>query len=258
MDKPTKKGRKNKNSRFENMENEVFTLKEKMVENTKTNWVRDIKIQSKFRMSGNHKDFFLKATSDSTKIIFLDGPAGTAKSYLSILAALNLLKKGEIEKIYYIRTIVESAEKSLGSLPGTADEKFSPYMAPLIEKLEELLPMADVKKLCSTKVIEACPINFWRGRTATNAVVIFDEVSNATSKEIITCLTRIGEGTRMFIIGDVMQTDIGHKSGFMNIFDKFSDRESYDFGIHTMQFTENDIVRSEILKFIVRKLDNRN
>jgi phosphate starvation-inducible PhoH-like protein len=146
-------------------------------------------------------------------------------------------------------------------LPGTVDEKFNPFMMPLYDKLDELLPMSQSKYLETNGFIEALPINFLRGATWNDKVIIADESQNYSSKELVTLLTRIGENTKMFICGDAMQSDIGNKSGFMKVYDLFNNKESEDRGIYCFQFDEEDIMRSEILKYIVsvfKKLDKTN
>ena len=129
---------------------------------------------------------------------------------------------------------------------------------PLYDKLDELLPVTQSKYLEDQGYIEAFPVNFLRGATWNDKVIIADEAQNYSTKELVTLLTRIGEGTKMFICGDSMQSDIGMKSGFTKIYDLFKSEESERKGIHCFEFDEKDIVRSEILKYIVnvfKKLD---
>lgn len=250
-DSRKKKGRKHEN--LGEHDGVHIPTAESVAEHTSQSWAKEIKVKSKFKLLPKHKEFFTQAIDDETKMIFVDGPAGTSKSYLAVYAALTLLQQGKIEKIYYIRSAVESASKSLGFLPGEADDKFAPYMAPLLEKMEELVTISDLKKLTTNKVVEASPVNYWRGRTASSAVVIIDEAQNMTKAELVTLLTRIGEGTRFFILGDALQEDIKN-SGFSEISKRFDTDESEEHGIFRYQFGESEIVRSEILKFIVRQL----
>ena len=171
---------------------------------------------------------------------------------------LNMNPKSELK---YIRTIAESGERALGSLPGTVDEKFNPFMMPLYDKLDELLPLPQSKYLETNGFIEALPINFLRGATWNDKIIIADESQNYSTKELVTLLTRIGENTKMFICGDAMQSDIGNKSGFTKVYDLFNNKESEERGIYCFQFDEEDIMRSEILKYIVatfKKLDKTN
>lgn len=250
----TKKGRKQDNEDSTAHYEDVHLQKEHMSDKTASAWAADIKVKSSFKLTNRHKDFFLTAISDDTKILFVDGPAGTAKTYVAVYAALQLLQNKKIEKILYLRSAVESADRSLGFLPGEKDEKFAPYMRPLLDKMHELLSIADAKKLVSAKLVEAEPTNFLRGGTLRNTAVIVDEGQNFSKNELKTILTRIGEGTRIFVIGDTKQSDI-RNSGFYEIADRFDDDECYENGISGFTFTHEDIVRSEILKLIARKLD---
>jgi len=140
-------------------------------------------------------------------------------------------------------------------LPGEADEKFLPWMYPLFDKLQELLTESAAKNLIAEDIVRGIPVNFVRGATFRNCCVIVDEAQNLTLPEIITILTRIGNNCKYFIVGDRRQADIGKKSGFEKIFGLFSDYMSERKGIFTYEFTAMEVVRSEILKYIVEKLD---
>lgn len=219
------------------------------------NYFTNFEINQEFSLNDIHKSFLELSLDKKTKISIIDGPAGSGKTYLSVLAALQCLKNHYVEEIVYVRSIVESASKSLGSLPGEADEKFLPWMYPLFDKLQELLTETSAKNLISEDIIRGVPVNFIRGATFRNCCVIIDEAQNLTLPEIITVLTRIGNNCKYFIVGDTKQADIGKKSGFKQIFNLFSDYISERKGIYTYEFTSMDVVRSEILKFIVEKLE---
>jgi phosphate starvation-inducible PhoH-like protein len=223
------------------------------------NHFRSVKLNIRnFNLTDKQKSFAQIAFDKNTKIIFINGPAGSSKTFLAVYCALHILNMNQRSELKYIRTIAESSERALGSLPGTVDEKFNPFMMPLYDKLDELLPISQSKYLETNGFIEALPINFLRGATWNDKVIIADESQNYSSKELITLLTRIGENTKMFICGDAMQSDIGNKSGFMKVYDLFNNKESEDRGIYCFQFDEEDIMRSEILKYIVsvfKKLD---
>lgn len=219
------------------------------------NYFMNFEINQEFELNDTHKSFIKLALAKDTKVSIIDGPAGSGKTYLSVLAALHCLKNHYVEDIVYVRSIVESASKSLGSLPGEADEKFLPWMYPLFDKLQELLTETTAKNLIAEDIIRGIPVNFVRGATFRNCCVIVDEAQNLTLPEIITILTRIGENCKYFIVGDTKQSDIGNRSGFETIFKLFSDYISERKGIFTYEFTAMDVVRSEILKFIVKKLE---
>ena len=190
------------------------------------------------------------------KIIFISGAAGTSKTYMALCAAIEMMSEDSEKELIYIRSIIESADKGLGSLPGDISEKFDPFLMPLYDKLEEIAAPQDVAHLKSIGRISAIPVNFLRGASWTNKIIVADESQNFSIKELITLITRIGEGSKIIICGDSMQSDIGKcRSGFMPMMHTFSDEESKSRGIQTFAFTQEDIVRSEILKFIVKKLE---
>lgn len=210
-------------------------------------------------LTEKQKTFLKIALNKDTKIIFVSGPAGSSKTYISVYAALRELCSSKDLDLLYIRTIIESAEKGLGALPGDLSEKFNPYIIPLKEKLDELIPDNTTAKtdLIESGRIDAMPINFLRGLSFKDKIVIMDEAQNATFKELTTLVTRIGENSKIFICGDLMQSDINGKSGFGDIIKKFDDEESSEKGIHIFKFNASDIKRSEILKFIIKKISSR-
>lgn len=222
------------------------------------NYFLNFNVNQKFKLNDTHESFTSMAMNNKTKMSIIDGRAGSGKTYLSVYAALQALQKQQVEEIVYIRSVVESASKGMGFLPGEADEKFLPWMYPLFDKLQELLDPTAAKKLVEAGVIRGMPVNFVRGATFRNACVIIDEAQNLTKAELVTILTRIGDNCKYFVIGDTMQSDIGNKSGFPGIFNAFNDYISERKGIFTYEFTAMDVVRSEILKYIVGKLEEVN
>ncbi len=207
-------------------------------------------------LSEKQKQLVRLAIDDNNKIVFISGPAGSTKTYVAVYSALKQLKANDELDLLYVRTAIESAEKGLGALPGNIDEKFNPYMAPLDDKLRELLPATTgvVGDLIKKKRVQAMPINYLRGANWTNKVVVADEAQNFTFKELTTLITRLGENSQLFICGDYMQSDINGKSGFRDMFDLFNDQESQEQGIQCFSFGLSDIKRSKILSYIIKKL----
>lgn len=200
---------------------------------------------------------FLKIALDkNTKMMFVSGPAGTSKTYISIFAALHLLNQKKVSDLLYLRSAVESADSKIGFLPGEANEKMAPYLQPLLEKLAELLPKNEVDILEKDGRIASIPIGFLRGLNWNAKCIIMDEAQNMTQKEIVTSITRTGEFSKVFVLGDPEQSDIGQKSGFHKIIKHFNDQDSRDNGIFTFEFTEDDIVRSGLVKYIIKKIKN--
>jgi phosphate starvation-inducible protein PhoH len=207
-------------------------------------------------LEGNHKKFVDLAQNKDTKMIIVKGPAGCGKSYLSVYVSLMLMNDKKVSDIIYVRSVVESSDVKMGYLPGEKNDKMSPYMQPLMDKLDEMLPKHDVKRLQAEKRVESLPVGYLRGLNWNAKAVIGDEMQNCTRKELITLMTRVGEFSKLFLIGDPSQSDINGKSGFMDIYNLFDDLESKENGIHTFEFTEDDIVRSRLVRFISKKVKN--
>lgn len=209
------------------------------------------------RFTSKQKEFIETSLADKTKIMFISGPAGSTKTYMAVYSALRLMGIDDDLDLMYVRTVIESADKGMGALPGDLEEKFNPYMAPLIDKLDEMLHAkgyAAKKDLMSRNRIQAMPINFLRGANWLNKIVIADEAQNFTFKELTTLITRLGENSKLFICGDFMQSDINGKTGFKDMFNLFDDESSVRQGIECFSFGTADIKRSKILKFIIEKL----
>jgi phosphate starvation-inducible PhoH-like protein len=220
---------------------------------------RIIKI-NQFPWTDKQKEFFRVALDYSTKVVFVEGPAGTSKTLLATYCGLQLLNMKAIDSIMYLRSAVESSDRSLGFLPGDANEKLRFYNLPFLDKLDELLITTKPEKLEEEKRISMFPVNFARGMNWTNKCIILDEAQNSTEKEIITVLTRMGEGTRCFVLADPMQTDLRSEhaqGGFEDLYKTFSDEESAAMGIYGFKFSEEDIVRSKLVKFLIKKINRR-
>lgn len=208
-----------------------------------------------YKFTEKQRDLIRLIRNENTKVVFLTGVAGTAKSFISIFCGLMALRDGSKKKMKYIRSLVESS-KSCGFLPGTLHDKIQSYTLPLLEKLDEYLSQYDSTKLIQEGQIECLCPNFLRGTTMKDSFVIIDESQNLTRKELITIISRIGENSVLIFAGDLMQSDIA-KSGFQGIIESFDDQESRDKGIHTFNFTADDIMRSQILRFIMGKIEGK-
>lgn len=220
---------------------------------SKINW--DLAIRERKDFTAKQKTLIELLLDKKTKVVFIQGPAGTSKSYVSIYAGLHLLQKRQMSGIMYIRSIIESASKSLGSLPGDSDLKMEPFLMPLQDKLAELLPKDDIVKLTSEGRIEGLPVNYLRGASINAKIIIADESQNFSRQELVTIITRLGQYSKLFVIGDPAQSDINGKSGFLKMFDLFNDDSCRANGIHCFSFGKEDVVRSGILKFILERLE---
>ena len=213
--------------------------------------------QKEFNFSEKQAQVLKCLLDDETKIVFLSGVAGSSKTYLSVYAALHLLENDFDKDILYIRTVQESSSKSLGYLPGDQGSKFGPFQMPLQDKVDEIIEPYKSKELFESEKLQAIPVNYLRGASWKNKIVIIDEAQNFSFKETQTCLTRIGEGTKVFICGDNMQSDLPFgKSAFKDFTNAFNNEESRERGIFSFEFGKEDIVRSEILKFLIEKIES--
>ena len=211
------------------------------------------------RLTEKQKIFLALALGEETNIMFVSGPAGSTKTYMAVYAALRHLSANDDLDMFYVRTVIESADKGLGALPGSVEEKINPYMAPLEDKLMEMLPQNKTvrRELIDSGRIQAMPINFLRGASWKDKVVVADEAQNFTFKELTTLITRLGHNSKLFICGDFMQSDINGKSGFKTMFDLFDDNVSQKNGIQCFSFGLEDIKRSAILSYIIKKISNK-
>jgi phosphate starvation-inducible PhoH-like protein len=212
---------------------------------------RPLEIKQRPDLTSKQKDFLKLALDNNIKVIFLSGPAGSSKSFLSVLASLELLNLKKVSDIIYVRSIVESSDNKMGFLPGDASEKLSPYLEPLVEKLEEMLDKSDINNLQKENRIQGKPTGYLRGLSWNAKAIILDEAQNMTFAELVTAMTRIGHFSKMFICGDPMQSDINGKTGFALMCSLFNNEKSKERGIHSFYLANEDIVRSEIVKYIV-------
>ena len=204
------------------------------------------------------KQFINLALDKNTKMVFVSGPAGTSKTYLAVLVALKLLNQKRVSDLLYIRSAVESSDSKIGFLPGEANEKLAPYLQPLLDKLSELTDRATIDWLQKEERVGSVPVSFLRGLNWNAKCIITDEAQNMTYKELVTLVTRIGEFSKVFVLGDPDQCDIGSKSGFVKLMNAFDNPVSNEHGIYHFKFEENDIVRSELVKFMIKMLRKSN
>jgi phosphate starvation-inducible PhoH-like protein len=201
------------------------------------------------------KEFIKLASDKNTKVIITRGVAGTSKTLLAVYSSLQKIKDKKISEIYYSRVPVESSIHGIGYIKGTSEEKMSPYTHPLLDKLNELLTEPHVKALMSDERIVGIPLGFLRGLNISNASFIMDEAQNCRVEDFLLVMTRMAKFSTLFICGDAQQSDI-KQSGFNKVFEMFNNEESKNRGIHTFEFGKEDIVRSEILSYIIECFEN--
>lgn len=227
-------------------------------ESIQNNFNLNFKVKKPFYFNEKHKAFYECIKQEDTNMVFVDGPAGSAKSYIAVLAGLELIQEKKAKNITYIRSVIESASRSIGALPGEVDDKFLPYAMPLLEKAKEIVGDGVCLALQSSGILHAVPVNFVRGLTFNDSIVIVDESQNLTKSELVTILTRFGKNTKYIVCGDLKQSDIGKSSGYEDIFDRFNNEKCVDNNIYAFKFGDSEIVRSKILRFIVDILEARH
>src|SRR5687767_11447061 len=194
---------------------------------------------------------YLKAL-ESHDVVFAIGPAGTGKTYLAVAAAVHALRQKKVERIVLVRPAVEAGE-SLGFLPGDMQEKVDPYLRPLYDALQDLMPFEKIRRFLELGVIEIAPLAFMRGRTLTNAFVILDEAQNTTVRQMKMFLTRLGQGARAAITGDITQIDLANPqtSGLVQIQEILANIPDIKF----IYFEKSDVVRHRLVREILRAFD---
>ena len=197
----------------------------------------------------------LVKTFTENDLTFALGPAGTGKTYLAVAMAVRALKNREVRKIILSRPAVEAGEK-LGFLPGDMKDKIDPYLQPLYDALEDMIPNAKLKEYMETKVIQIAPLAFMRGRTLNDAIVVLDEAQNTTTHQIKMFLTRLGMGSKMIVTGDVTQIDLPRTtaSGLIQALKILRNVK----GIGRVEFEKKDIVRHQLVQRIVEAYEKHD
>lgn len=217
--------------------------------------------QSDVLLYGNHAKVIRAKTPNQRKmvslmdkndILFAIGPAGTGKTYTAVALAVRALKNKEIKRIILARPAVEAGE-NLGFLPGDLKEKIDPYLRPLYDALDDMIPPEKLKLYLETRVIEIAPMAFMRGRTLDNAYVILDEAQNATDLQLKMFLTRMGPNAKFIITGDLTQIDLPKKSmsGLVKAIKILEGIEGIDFAY----LTYDDVVRHKLVRNIINAYD---
>jgi len=194
----------------------------------------------------------MAVTSEKNDILFAIGPAGTGKTYTAVALAVRALKNKAVRKIILTRPAVEAGE-SLGFLPGDLKEKIDPYLRPLYDALDDMIPSDKLTYYMTNRIIEIAPLAYMRGRTLDNAFIILDEAQNATDLQLKMFLTRIGSSAKAVITGDMTQVDLpkNQRSGLI----KASKILRNVDGIGFIQLDEADVVRHKLVKLIIRAYD---
>jgi len=191
------------------------------------------------------------ASIEMADICFGIGSAGTGKTYIAVALAVDMLQSGRVSRLVLSRPAVEAEGERFGFLPGSLESKIEPYLLPIYDVLNERLGAANVKRMVADGRIEISPLAFMRGRTFTNAVIILDEMQNATLGQIKMALTRAGEGAKIVVTGDPDQSDRpAGESGLLEAAEALSGTP----GIEVVRFTKQDVVRSPVVRAVLERI----
>jgi phosphate starvation-inducible protein PhoH and related proteins len=215
---------------------------------------KDLTIKLKYELTEKQKEFISLVQNKETKIVLCKGPAGSAKSFLSVYTALLALNERRIGQICYLRNPVESSSYNIGFLPGTNFDKVEPYLMPLRDKLNEFLPPTQVAGLEQDGHIKGDTIGFLRGASLNASFVCLDECQNFSEHDFLLTMTRIGKFSKFVYTGDVRQSDTGSKA-FEKIYNLFDNDEAKRNGIMTFKFGREDIVREKVISYILDKFE---
>jgi phosphate starvation-inducible PhoH-like protein len=209
--------------------------------------------------SSNQSKYVIALDNDTNKIIIANGPAGTGKTLFACQKAISLFKGDLINKIIVTRPVV-TVEEEIGFLPGNLVKKMDPWTKPLFDIFLEHFTKTEFDLLLNNNKIEICPLAFMRGRTFKNAFIIADEMQNSSPNQMKMLVTRLGDNSRIVITGDLNQSDIKTENGLNDIIKKINNFNLHNTsakGINIVEFTSNDIERSEIVKTIIDIYDNK-
>ena len=196
----------------------------------------------------NQQEYLLKLQDEQKSIIFAIGPAGTGKTMLAVQVGIKLFQEGQVDKIIVTRPAV-SVDEDLGFLPGTLNEKMAPWTRPIFDVLGEYYQTKDIAKMLEEGVIEISPLAYMRGRTFKNAYIVADEMQNATVNQMKMLLTRLGEGSKMVVTGDLAQADRLNDNGLVNFCNLITNKSLTYLDI--VQFDHKDIERHNAVKEVL-------
>jgi phosphate starvation-inducible PhoH-like protein len=196
----------------------------------------------------NQETYVLKLLDETKDIVFGIGPAGTGKTLLAVQVAVKNFKEGLVDKIVVTRPAV-SVDEDLGALPGTLEQKMAPWTRPIFDVLREYFSTYEIESMIQEGIIEIAPLSYMRGRTFKHAYIIADEMQNATPNQMKMLLTRLGEGSKMAVTGDLRQADRAHDNGLVEFLDLMEKKNTTKLDV--VRFAKHDVERHEAVKEVL-------
>lgn len=195
------------------------------------------------------EDYIINLEDDDKKIVFAVGSAGTGKTLLATMMAVKELMDGNVDRIVITRPAVGTDGEKHGFLPGDINAKMEPWLMPILDVFAEYYSQFEIKAMMDDKVIEVAPIAFMRGRTFHNSIILADEFQGTTETQAKCILTRIGEGSRLFVTGDLNQSDFSKKNGLLDIINRLEGHKSKSIAV--CKFNKDHVERSQIVAEIL-------
>jgi len=236
-----------RSTRFANQGNEVIDLNTFREPERPSKFTKRVDI---YPRNDAQEQYLDQLMDENNRIVIASGSAGTGKSYMATLAAIKFLREGSTSKIIITRPMVEVENEQVGFLPGDLNEKLAPWVRPLMDIFEEHYTKYAIAKMLADGVIEVSPLSFMRGRSFRNAIIIADEMQNATPNQMLMLLTRISTNSRILLTGDTRQTDrYGDQNGLVNLLTRLqnSERDGIVYTLFDKRHVERDPIVSEVL-----------